>query len=76
MTSLNKQSKNFGTPAAIRTRDLQLRRLTLYPAELRVQKLQITPTLSLGQFPEKFQSSCWTTKPANVKIHGLNWSDF
>ena len=26
----------FYTPAAIRTRDLQLRRLTLYPAELRV----------------------------------------
>src|SRR5262249_10281836 len=25
------------TPAAIRTRDLQLRRLTLYPAELRVR---------------------------------------
>ncbi len=28
----------FDTPAAIRTRDLQLRRLTLYPAELRVPK--------------------------------------
>ena len=26
----------YDTPAAIRTRDLQLRRLTLYPAELRV----------------------------------------
>src|SRR5262245_41879592 len=27
----------LNTPAAIRTRDLQLRRLTLYPAELRVR---------------------------------------
>ena len=35
------------TPAAIRTRDLQLRRLTLYPAELRVHakfKIQQTRT--------------------------------
>jgi hypothetical protein len=36
------------TPAAIRTRDLQLRRLTLYPAELRVRakfKIHQGPTL-------------------------------
>src|SRR5215475_13561995 len=35
------------TPAAIRTRDLQLRRLTLYPAELRVRaefKIHQAPT--------------------------------
>jgi hypothetical protein len=32
----------FYTPAAIRTRDLQLRRLTLYPAELRVHRNFLT----------------------------------
>ena len=31
----------FGTPGAIRTRDLPLRRRTLYPAELRVHKAHI-----------------------------------
>src|SRR5262245_9096544 len=38
------------TPAAIRTRDLQLRRLTLYPAELRVRtKFKIHRWADAGQ---------------------------
>ncbi len=46
------------TPAAIRTRDLQLRRLTLYPAELRVPaiiKIHQT-TLPVNLWPEDAQA--------------------
>ncbi len=34
--------RKYGAPGAIRTRDLCLRRATLYPAELRVQINQVS----------------------------------
>jgi hypothetical protein len=39
----------FGVPAAIRTRDLQLRRLPLYPAELRGRLFDLWGFVAGGQ---------------------------
>ena len=38
-------------PDTIRTYDLQFRKLTLYPAELRAHKLLITTLVILAYFP-------------------------
>jgi hypothetical protein len=45
-----------GAPGEIRTPDLQLRRLPLYPAELRARNLQFTSGLRRHQMPEAIQS--------------------
>ncbi len=50
------ETKISDTPVAIRTRDLQLRRLTLYPAELRVQspiKIHQAPRAVNSRFPRQ-----------------------
>src|SRR5579864_705475 len=43
-----------GAPGEIRTPDLQLRRLPLYPAELRARNLQFTSGLRSHQMSETF----------------------
>jgi hypothetical protein len=57
--------EGYGAPAAIRTRDLRLRRPTLYPAELQARELGLAIVLVVGKRrPDLMRSALHLPPPA------------
>ncbi len=77
MPSDTKLFSCFGAPERIRTADPKLRRLVLYPAELRAQMvhwmgLEPTPVARLAPETSAYTNSATSARRINILLRGQN----